>query len=615
MFRKLCVASFAVASIAALSGCHGLVPGLDQVTVNPAGGGTGTVTSAPAGIDCSSTGGTCQATFNGTPQVTLTAAPAPGFGFGGWTGCQSANGTNCTVSGAANVTATFTASLQSVNHIIFLAQENRSFDSYFGAMRQYWQQNGITDQAFDGLPQFNPPGDPNAGPAPANPGCDPASPYPLLFCQINPASPAVPSFHYQSMCVENPSPSWGESHRDWNVNDPVSPDALLNGFVDTAANDARQHTDNQQQPAPFFDTNGVRAMGYYDGNDLNYYYALASDFSTSDRWFSPVMTRTPPNREYLIAGTSHGYAYQRGANSSDSALIPSKTIFEALQNHNPPISWKIYVDPQGTPCEANPNDVACLVSRSYIHDFQFGATIKNNPSAYTQNIVPISQFYTDAMNGTLPQVAQIEPASDAGLDEHPEDNDPAPGQPACCTIQAGANFVSTLINAVMCGQNSPPSNPCTPGPSWQDSVFILTFDEFGGFYDHVVPQPMPSPDGIPPVDLFPNDPCFGNPNAGPACDFNHTGYRVPLVVVSPFAKKNFVSTQVRDYTAILKLIETRFNLSALTKRDAAQVGMDDPATGFFDFTNGPWKIPPTNLPAQTVLPQSACFVDPPPTSP
>src|SRR5438477_3575432 len=199
MFRKLCVASFAVASIAALSGCHGLVPGLDQVTVNPAGGGTGTVTSAPAGIDCSSTGGTCQATFNGTPQVTLTAAPAPGFGFGGWTGCQSANGTNCTVSGAANVTATFTASLQSVNHIIFLAQENRSFDSYFGAMRQYWQQNGITDQAFDGLPQFNPPA--NSTLEPTNPGCDPAFPFmppnTNPYCQIDPNSPPVQSFHFK----------------------------------------------------------------------------------------------------------------------------------------------------------------------------------------------------------------------------------------------------------------------------------------------------------------------------------------------------------------------------------------------------------------------------------
>jgi len=85
--------------------------------------------------------------------------------------------------------------------------------------------------------------------------------------------------------------------------------------------------------------------------------------------------------------------------------------------------------------------------------------------------------------------------------------------------------------------------------------------------------------------------------------------------VSPFTKKNFVSHQVRDTTAILKLIEKRFGVNSLTQRDAAQVEMDDPTTGFFDFTNTQWQVPPTNLPAQTVLPQSACFVNPPPTSP
>ena len=170
-------------------------------------------------------------------------------------------------------------------------------------------------------------------------------------------------------------------------------------------------------------------MGYYDGTDLNYYYALASMFATSDSWFAPVMTRTPPNREFLIAGTSNGYVYQRGANPPlDSALLPQKTIFEMLQAKG--ISWKIYVNPFGTSCQNTPTDVACLVSQSYIHDFAFGNTIKNNPSAYTNNIVPISQFYTDAVNGTLPAVSQIEPASSAGLDEHPEDNDPTPGQPA-----------------------------------------------------------------------------------------------------------------------------------------------------------------------------------------
>ena len=620
MFRRILGGVILVAAAIMLAGCYGLVP---QLVVTEAGGGTGTVVSNPAGINCP---GTCSHNFgSGVSQVTLTAAPAAGFGLGGWQdattgvalpGC-SANSTTCSVSANARVQVVFNAGLQSINHIIFLAQENRSFDNYFGAMRQYWAQNNIPDQSFDGLPQFNPATGPapNTGPAPSIPGCDPLFPYPPnSYCQIDAASPAIQSFHMQSTCVENPSPSWGESHRDWNVNNPVDPQALMNGFVDTAANDGRQYINKQGVLAPYYDTNGIRAMGYYDGNDLNYYYALASTFATSDRWFSPVMTRTPPNRDYLIAGTSHGYAYQIGANPPyDSAVIPNKTIFEVLSAANPPISWKIYVPTLGTPCQTD-TSVGCLINFTYIHDFQFGANVRANPSAYANNIVPISQFYTDAINGTLPQVAQIEPASSAGLDEHPEDDDPAPGTPACCSMQAGAAYVSTLINAVMCGQNAPPSGSCTPGPSWGDSVFILTFDEFGGFYDHVPPQPTVSPDGIPPVDLFPYDPCYQNPGAGPTCDFTYTGYRVPLVVISPFAKKNFVSHQVRDATAILKLIETRFNLPALTARDAAQTPMDDITTGFFDFS-APFKTPPSNLPQQNDYGASACYVNPPPTSP
>ena len=610
----------AVLSIVTWVGCVGFVPGLDEVKVTTAGGGIGVVKSTPNGINCSSLGtGTCESQFTNAPTVTLTATPQQGFTLGPWSGCNtvSPDGTTCSVSGAANVTATFNATLNNVNHIIFVAQENRSFDNYFGAMREYWAQNNIPDQAFDGLPQFNPPA--NAALAPTNPGCDPAFPDPPVtntFCQIDANSPNVPSFHAQSLCVENPSPSWAEAHRSWNVHDPTSATPLLNGFVDAGANDARQHTDSTGALAPFFDTNGVRVMGYYDGTDLNYYYSLATAFSTSDSWFAPVMTRTPPNREYLIAGTSHGYVYQRGTNSADTALIPSKTIFEALQNAG--ISWKIYVNGGGATACAD-TDIQCLLARSYIHDFVFGDTIKNNISQYTNNpmhsIAPISEFYADAVNGTLPQVAQIEPASDLGLDEHPEDNDPAPGQPACCTIQAGANYISTLINALMCGQNnSPPSGTCSPGKSWQDSIFVLTFDEWGGFYDHIAPQPTVKPDGIPPVDLEPNDPCYGATTPGTICDFSYTGYRVPLVVVSPYAKKNFVSHQMRDTTAILKLIETRFNLHTLTQRDKAQVDMNDATTGFFDFNTAPWRTPPI-LPRQTVLPQSACFVDPPPSSP
>jgi phospholipase C len=137
--------------------------------------------------------------------------------------------------------------------------------------------------------------------------------------------------------------------------------------------------------------------------------------------------------------------------------------------------------------------------------------------------------------------------------------------------------------------------------SWSSSIFVLTFDEWGGFYDHVSPQPTVSPDGIPPSDLFANDTCTGA--VGPNCDFVFTGYRVPMIVISPYSKKNFVSHTVADNTAILKLIETRFNLSPLTARDGAQLDM---STEFLDFTNATWKTPPTP-PAQNT--GGACYLD------
>src|SRR5579872_2736327 len=133
-------------------------------------------------------------------------------------GCGIVNDLN----GKSNPPSTPTtpaASLSSINHIIFLAQENRSFDHYFGALRDYWAKNGYPDQSFDGLPQFNPISGtaPLNEPAPTNPGCDPASPAPsdCVFDANNP----VTSYHLITQCVENPSPSWDEDHVDWNFND------------------------------------------------------------------------------------------------------------------------------------------------------------------------------------------------------------------------------------------------------------------------------------------------------------------------------------------------------------------------------------------------------------
>lgn len=444
--------------------------------------------------------------------------------------------------------------IKQINHIIILAQENRGFDHYFGAMRQYWAANGYPDQSFDGLPQFNPASGaaPLQGPAPTNPGCDPAFPYPGNDCTIDANSPLVESFHMVSMCEENPSPSWNESHNDWNAKDPLSSDWALDGYVWTAAYDARA--------LGYFDVDGKRAMGYYDGSDLPYYYFLASNFGTSDQWFAPVMSRTQPNRLFMVAGTSAGHV---NPPPPGSPPLPNPTIFDLLQAAG--ISWKVYV----SDLDANPP-----AQDSALNFFE-------TAGKYPANIVAGSQYFTDLKNGTLPSVAYIEPGYNAGLDEHPGVDDGVPG----ANIQIGAQYVSTLISG---------PNGLMQSSSWKDSVFILTYDEFGGFYDHVPPQPAVSPDGIKPNDLLPGPPPNGpdicaSSNSAPICDFRYTGYRVPLIVISPFAKKNYVSHTVADYTAWLKLVETRFNLPSLTQRDAAQMDM----TEFFDFQGVPWKTPPT----------------------
>lgn len=338
-------------------------------------------------------------------------------------------------------------------------------------------------------------------------------------------------FHMNSQCVEDLSSFWNESHNDWNHFAPTTATPLMDGFANSAGGNSRHSN------PPGFDINGQRVMGYYDDSDLPYYYFMASQFAISDHWFSSVMTNTSANRMYAMAATSHGVV------NKPLTQINVPTIFDELQAAG--ISWK-----------------------NYVPDYPNGSSIKAFPaySKYVKtNIVPVSQYSTDLSNDTLPQVAFIDRDSSEGSDEHP-----GPG----ISVQKGAAYIKVLIDKLMASS------------SWKDSVFFLTYDEGGGAYDHVPPVAMPSPDGIPPI-LEPNDTC--RTTAGPMCDFTYTGFRLPNIVISPFAKQHYVDHTPMDTTAILRFIEKRFSLHTLTARDAAQPDI----SYFFDLTNKPNLNPPT----------------------
>jgi phospholipase C len=281
------------------------------------------------------------------------------------------------------------------------------------------------------------------------------------------------------------------------------------------------------------DPQGTRAIGYYDWTDLPYYYELAYQFGTSDRWFSPVLAPTIPNRMYLFTGTSFGHIRP---DSPPSSGWTQTTIFDMLRAHN--ISWRYYYQD---------NSVFLAQWNTWSQD--------------QSNVYNISSWYNDIQNeSSLPSVIFIERASALGLDEHPNNN-----------IQKGAANTQKILSALM------------SSPSWASSVFILTFDEGGGLYDHVPPAPLLAPDNIAPM-LKPGD----LPGS-----FTQSGFRVPVIVISPWSKPHLVSHTVRDYTSILKLIETRFGLPALTNRDANADNMQE----FFDFSQPFWLTPPA-LPTQ-----------------
>jgi phospholipase C len=304
----------------------------------------------------------------------------------------------------------------------------------------------------------------------------------------------------------------------------------------------------------FVQASSGEAMGYFLGSDMPFTWGLARTFPIADRWFCSVLGQTVPNRRYLISGTSLGLV----SDEYPSELPPNGTIFDSLNRYG--ITWRDYY-----------SDVPTVGVYLPLLD----------APGYAGNLAPMSRFYRDAAAGTLPQFSLVEPNYSAQSEENPQD------------VQYGDQYLAAVVEAVL------------RGPLWQKTLLVWTYDEWGGWYDHVPPPAAVPPDGVPPDLTAGSEPGT----------FGRYGFRVPAGLVSPYARRDHVSHAVYDHTSILKTVETKWNLPALTRRDANAhdlLGMVDlgsppafaappslpkpanPVGSLACLTSGPGRLPPAS---------------------
>jgi phospholipase C len=327
----------------------------------------------------------------------------------------------------------------------------------------------------------------------------------------------------------------------WNATHEQIDGGKMNGFV--------KSNEDSSQP-----------MGYYPPDVVPFAYSLARTFTLANRWFCSAPCQTYPNRRFLMAATAYG-DIATDTSSLEAPAPPNGTIFDRLHAYG--ISW-----------------------RDYYTDLPQTAIIPTIIEKYPTNLAPIAEFHADCAAGTLPSVSFVDPefgvVSDIGA--------PLAALPELRGISAGLQTVG--------GDEEEPQDmyygeawahrvleSVLRSPAWPRTLLIYTYDEHGGYYDHVPPPKAIEPDSIPP-DLTSGD----APGA-----YNIYGPRVPAVVVSPYSKPNAVTNVVHDHTSVLATIEAKWNLPALTYRDAnAKTVMDFVNLKHAAFLKPP-KIPGPSL--------------------
>ena len=361
-----------------------------------------------------------------------------------------------------------------IKHIMFLMQENHSFDNYFGT---YPKADGI------------PPGT-----------CIPEDPF-------DPSNKACvkPWRIGTDEDVEMDDPDHSEQTSVLQFNE-----GKMDGFV-YALNIRNQ--------------DGRLAMAYYDDRELPYYWNIADEYVLFDRFFSSAAGGSFINHLYWVAAAPG----EDGGRNTQEVLAETPTIFDRLQEKG--ISWKFYV--QNYDPELNYRTVHLYEGNRasqviWVPLLNFDRFL-DNPEL-SKHIVNMDTYYDDLANGTLPAVAFMVPS---GPSEHP------PG-----SVRSGQRFVKSLLQSLM--QSS----------YWESSAFIWSYDDWGGWYDHVPP---------PQVDAF------------------GYGFRVPALMVSAYAKPGYIDSTTLDYTSVLKFIEDNWQLEPLAERDAKANSI----ANAFDFSAGP----------------------------
>ena len=448
--------------------------------------------------------------------------------------------------------------LPQIKHIVVLMMENHSYDNYLGMLRG--RGDGFPLGA-DGRPAISNPD--NAG--------EPVS------------------AHHLSSTVQRPnvpSQSWHATHHQWD-------EGKLTGFV--TSTQVVVPAAGAVDAAECQGAGAAVGMGYWTEEDLPFYYGLARTFPLADRWFSSCLGPTFPNRRFLLAGTANGLMDDLPVNLLDSP--PAGTIFDLLSRHG--ISWANY----------HPTASGQSKLRSYVRhkrrmarrrllsagrafpavtsgvqkDLQFTADVfPVGIGQYMRHVHSTDRFFADADNGTLPAFSVVDPDFDVFSEENPQD------------IRKGESFAAEVINRVMHGKG------------WPGTLLIWVYDEHGGYYDHVPPPPAVPPDDVEgrsvtgsPSRLqtvlrtvFPKKvKVESNLDAGPH-RYDQYGFRVPAVLVSPYARPDYVCGEVLDHTSVLKLVEEKWNLPPLTARDAAAVS----PLSALDLTGPPAFLDPPSLP-------------------